>query len=88
VCVWHQADQFCRIALGAPRIAGGRAVVYPDILTLDPPETRQRLRKSPHVLLSARIVLWISHQHANAAHASGERPSYRSGKDSDEPASP
>ena len=93
-CVRRQADQFCRIGLEESWIARGKAVVDPDILTLDPPETPQRLHKGRHICLSERVVLGESDQHANAANplgllgVPGERPCRRPAERGDERAPP
>ena len=71
-CVRRQADQFCRIGLEESRIARGKAVVDPDILALDPPETPERLRKGRHTCPSDRVVLGpkrSTRQHGESARA-------------------
>src|SRR6266481_7782039 len=48
-CVLRQPDQCCRIGLEESWIACSKAIIDPDILTLNPPETPQCLRKGCHV---------------------------------------
>src|SRR6516164_3331210 len=50
------------------RIARGKAVVDPDVLTLDPSEASQRLGKGRHNPLAQWIVLGESYQYADTAH--------------------
>jgi hypothetical protein len=60
-CVRCQPDQFCRVGFVVRPIARGKAVVDPDILPLDPPETFQCLSKSHHKWLSVGVVLAKKH---------------------------
>jgi hypothetical protein len=65
-------DDYVAMCIGEEsRIASGEAVVDPDILAYDPPETLQRLLKCGPIVLRQRIGLAPKHQHANAKHALG-----------------
>src|SRR6516162_3744410 len=73
---------------GGTRCHAGRRHLQPGHRT-DPPETPQRLRKGRHTCLSDRVVLGISHKHANAPHPlgllceRGTRPCRRPGEHND-----
>src|SRR5262249_55725860 len=56
------------IGLEESRIARGKAVVDPDVLTLDPSVASQRLGKGRHNPLAQWIVLGESYQYADTAH--------------------
>src|SRR5262249_39829595 len=79
-CVRRQADQFCCIGFEESLITGGKAVIEPDILTLDPARTFQRQSKCRYNRLRDRVIFWERHKHTNAANslgllrAPGDRP--------------
>src|SRR6516164_8675014 len=55
-CVRRQADQLRRIGLEERWLTRGKPVVDPDVLTFDPSETPQRLRKGRYTFLSSLVV--------------------------------
>ena len=82
-CVRRQGDQFRCIGLEERRIARSKAIVDPDILTLDPAQVFQRIRKGRDTCPIDGIVLGKSVQYADAAHplrklsVAGERRYHR-----------
>ena len=68
-------------------------MVDPDVLTLDPLETLQCLRKGRHKRSRDRVVLGVRHQHADTANPRGllgvpdERPCRHPAKNGEERAS-
>src|SRR5262249_44899511 len=64
----RDACEFRRLLPQTARVAGGPAVLDPDVATIPPTKVRERLRKRGNQGLLIGITLISSHQHADAPH--------------------
>src|SRR5262245_49576560 len=64
----RDACEFRRLLPQTARVAGGPAILDPDVATIPPTKVRKRLRKRGNQGLLIGITLFSSHQHADAPH--------------------
>src|SRR6516165_8223091 len=64
----RDACELRRLLPQTARVAGGPAILDPDVATIPPTKVRERLRKRGNQGLLIGITLISSHQHADAPH--------------------